>query len=384
MRLRAEKMLTVAAGDNVVRLLPPLIVSEQEIAEGVARLDRACARLTRVASAKANKRRRPDERVRHFLDLIDVPAADLRRMIEAARAMKAKRDRADRPLAGKTLAMIFERPSTRTRVSFEVAMRQLGGDAILLTAEEMQLGRGETLADTARVLSRYVDAIMIRTLDHEAVAELARHATVPVINGLTRRSHPCQVMADVMTFEEHRGPIRGRTVAWTGDANNVLTSWMHAAERFEFRLRVATPPELAPKKPLADWIKSSGAAISLGTDPDEAVKGADCVVTDTWVSMGDRNGARRHNLLKRYQVNARLMARAKPDAIFMHCLPAHRGEEVTDEVIDGPHSVVFDEAENRLHAQKGILAWCLARRSGGCRRSEASQFDGAPTYIPPR
>jgi len=297
--------------------------------------------------------------VRHFLDLIDIPAIELRRMIEDARAMKSKNSRADRPLAGKTLAMIFERPSTRTRVSFEVAMRQLGGDVILLTAEEMQLGRGETLADTARVLSRYIDAIMIRTLDPADIAELARHAAVPVINGLTRRSHPCQVMADVMTFEEHRGPIRGRTVAWTGDANNVLTSWMHAAERFAFRLRVATPPELAPKKPLTDWIKSSGAAISIGADPDEAVKDADCVVTDTWVSMGDRNGARRHNLLKRYQVNARLMARAKADAIFMHCLPAHRGEEVTDEVIDGPHSVVFDEAENRLHAQKGILAWCL-------------------------
>ncbi len=298
--------------------------------------------------------------IRHFLDLIDVPAADLRHVIEIARAMKAKRKRSvERPLAGKSLAMIFERPSTRTRVSFEVAMRQLGGDAIVLTAEEMQLGRGETLADTARVLSRYVDIIMIRALNAEDVAELAQHATVPVINGLTRRSHPCQVMADVMTFEEHRGPIRGRTVAWSGDANNVLTSWMQAAERFDFRLRVATPPELAPKKPLVDWVKSSGAAIHIGTDPEEAVKGADCVVTDTWVSMGDRNGARRHNVLKRYQVNARLMGRAKPDAIFMHCLPAHRGEEVTDDVMDGPQSVVFDEAENRLHAQKGILAWCL-------------------------
>jgi ornithine carbamoyltransferase len=297
--------------------------------------------------------------IRHFLDLIDIPSAELRRMIDNARAMKARRDLAERPLVGKTLAMIFERPSTRTRVSFEVAMRQLGGDVILLTAEEMQLGRGETFADTARVLSRYIDAILIRTLDPTAVTELARHGTVPVINGLTRRSHPCQVLADVMTFEEHRGPIRGRAVAWSGDANNVLTSWMQAAERFEFRLRVATPPELAPKKPLIEWIKSSGAAIDIGTDPDEAVQGADCVVTDAWVSMGDRNGARRHNLLKRYQVNARLMAQAKPDAIFMHCLPAHRGEEVTDEVIDGPHSVVFDEAENRLHAQKGILAWCL-------------------------
>jgi ornithine carbamoyltransferase len=273
--------------------------------------------------------------------------------------MKSRRDRSTRPLAGKTLAMIFERPSTRTRVSFEVAMRQLGGDAILLTAEEMQLGRGETLADTARVLSRYVDAIMIRMVDPAAVAELAHHATIPVINGLTRRSHPCQVLADVMTFEEHRGPIRGRTVAWTGDATNVLTSWMHAAQRFDFHLRVATPAELAPKKPLTDWIKSSAAAITLGTDPEQAVRGVDCVVTDTWVSMGDRNGARRHNLLKRYQVNGRLIAQAKPDTIFMHCLPAHRGEEVTDEVMDGPHSVVFDEAENRLHAQKGLLAWCL-------------------------
>ncbi|HEX4040591.1 MAG TPA: ornithine carbamoyltransferase [Xanthobacteraceae bacterium] len=302
--------------------------------------------------------------VRHFLDLIDVPAADLRAMLAAARAMKAKFKssggvRTDRPLAGKTLAMIFERPSTRTRVSFEVAMRQLGGDAILLTAEEMQLGRGETLGDTARVLSRYIDIIMIRTLDPAAVSELARDATVPVINGLTRRSHPCQVLADVMTFEERLGSIRGRTVAWTGDANNVLTSWMQAAERFKFQLRIASPPELAPKKPLLDWIKSSGATISIGTDPDEAVKDADCVVTDTWVSMGDRNGARRHNLLKGYQVNARLMGRAKPEAIFMHCLPAHRGEEVTDEVMDGPQSVVFDEAENRLHAQKGILTWCL-------------------------
>jgi ornithine carbamoyltransferase len=300
--------------------------------------------------------------VRHFLDLIDIPPGELRGMIAASRAMKARRRGNTRSLAGKTLAMIFERPSTRTRVSFELAMRQLGGDVIVLTADEMQLGRGETIADTARVLSRFVDAIMMRTLDHAAMAELARNATVPVINGLTRRSHPCQVMADVMTYEEKRGPIRGRTVAWTGDANNVLASWMHAAERFEFRLRIATPPELAPKKPLMDWIRGSGAAIRVGTDPEEAVKGADCVVTDTWISMGDKNGARRHNLLKRYQVNARLMAHARPDAIFMHCLPAHRGEEVTDEVIDGPRSVVFDEAENRLHAQKGILAWCLQAR----------------------
>jgi ornithine carbamoyltransferase len=275
-------------------------------------------------------------------------------------SLKASGAPQQRPLAGKTLAMIFDKPSTRTRVSFDVAMRQLGGEAILLTGQEMQLGRGETIADTARVLSRYVDAIMIRTLDHTTLAELARYATVPVINGLTKLSHPCQVMADVMTFEENRGPIRGRIVAWTGDANNVLTSWMHAAQRFNFSLRVATPPELAPKKPLLDWIKTSGAPIKVINDPEEAVTGADCVVTDTWVSMGDRDAdGRRHNLLTRYQVNAALMARAKPDALFMHCLPAHRGEEVTDEVMDGPHSVVFDEAENRLHAQKGILAWCF-------------------------
>jgi ornithine carbamoyltransferase len=303
--------------------------------------------------------------VRHFLDLIDIPKNDLRGMIETSRAIKAKRKSGaiERPLAGRTLAMIFERPSTRTRVSFEVAMRQLGGDAIMLTADEMQLGRGETIADTARVLSRYVDAIMIRSLDHDAVAELAEHASIPVINGLTRRSHPCQVLADVMTFEEHRGPIRGKTVAWSGDANNVLASWMHAAERFEFCLRIASPPELKPKKWLIDWAKSVDADITIGTDPEAAVKGADCVVTDTWVSMGDKDGQRRHNLLKRYQVNARLMAKANAEAVFMHCLPAHRGEEVTDEVIDGPQSVVFDEAENRLHAQKGILAWCLQVKS---------------------
>src|SRR6516162_3641171 len=296
---------------------------------------------------------------RHFLDLIDIPPQELRGMIEASHAMKARRQLGPRRLEGRTLAMIFDTPSARTRASFAIAMRQLGGDAILLTGQEMQLGRGETIADTARVLSRYVDIIVIRTLDHDTLTELARHATVPVINGLTRRSHPCQVLADVMTFEEHRGPIRGKTVAWTGDANNVLTSWMHAAERFDFRLQVATPPELAPKKWLLDWVSASGAMIEIGTDPDEAAKDADCVVTDTWVSMGDRGGQRRHNLLKRYQVTARTMARARPDALFMHCLPAHRGEEVTDEVIDGTQSVVFDEAENRLHAQKGLLAWCL-------------------------
>ena len=301
--------------------------------------------------------------LRHFLDLTDIPKPQLRGMIAASRAFKEKRKAhrggEDRPLAGHTLVMIFEKPSTRTRVSFDVAMRQLGGDAIVLTGQEMQLGRGESIADTARVLSRYADVIMMRILDHKDLLELARHATIPVINGLTRLSHPCQIMADVMTYEEHRGSIQGRVVAWTGDANNVCASWMHAAERFEFELRIATPKELAPKKRVMDWIKQSGAAIIVGDDPEAAAEGADCVVTDTWISMGDKDGERRHNLLKPYQVNARLMARAKSDALFMHCLPAHRGEEVTDEVIDGPQSVVFDEAENRLHAQKGILAWCL-------------------------
>jgi ornithine carbamoyltransferase len=294
--------------------------------------------------------------LRHFLDLNELPTRELRNMLAAGVAMKARlkaHETASRPLQGKILAMIFEKPSTRTRVSFDVGMRQLGGDSIMLTGAEMQLGRGETIADTARVLSRYVDAIMIRILNHEALLELAAHATVPVINGLTRRSHPCQVMADLMTFEEHRGPIEGRTVAWTGDDNNVLTSWAHAAERFQFKLNIATPPQLAPNKAMKEWIKATQAPITLGSDPEAAVRGADCVVTDTWVSMGDKDGEHRHNLLKPYQVNA------KPDALFMHCLPAHRGDEVTDEVIDGPQSVVFEEAENRLHAQKGILAWCF-------------------------
>jgi len=299
--------------------------------------------------------------LRHFLDISELPLRDLRAILDASVAMKKnlKAGKPDRPLKDKTLAMIFERPSTRTRVSFEVGMRQLGGEAIMLTGQEMQLGRGETFADTARVLSRFVDIIMIRILSHDALAEMVEFATVPVINGLTRRSHPTQVMADVMTFEEHRGPIKGRTVAWVGDDNNVLASWAHAAERFGFTLRVATPPQLAPNKRLRDWIKAANAPIVPGTDAREAVRGADCVVTDTWMSMGDKDAEHRHNLLQPYQVDEKLMSLAKPDAIFMHCLPAHRGEEVTDEVIDGPQSVVFDEAENRLHAHKGILAWCL-------------------------
>jgi ornithine carbamoyltransferase len=299
---------------------------------------------------------------RHFLDLRDLSSETLTGILAESRRIKAARNgarRGDGPLAGKVLAMVFERPSTRTRVSFDVGMRELGGETLMLTGEEMQIGRGETIADTARVLSRYVDAIMIRILDHDALTELAANATVPVINGLTRLSHPCQVMADVLTFEEHRGPIRGRTIAWTGDANNVLASWVEAAGRFDFTLRIATPPELAPRAAVTDWAKANGARISWTTDAFEAADGADCVVTDTWVSMGDEESERRQNLLAPYQVNDRLMAAAAKDAIFMHCLPAHRGEEVTASVMDGPQSVVFDEAENRLHAQKGILAWCF-------------------------
>ncbi len=297
---------------------------------------------------------------RHFLDLADFEPGTLRAILDDAARMKRGGGKdPSAPLAGKTLAMIFERPSTRTRVSFDVAMRQLGGETLVLTGKEMQLGRGETISDTARVLSRYIDAIMIRILDPEALAELAQHATVPVINGLTRRSHPCQIMADVMTFEEHRGPIQGRRVAWTGDCNNVTQSWIEAAPKFGFDLRIATPPELIPPGGLADLISAGNGSVEVMTDPYDAVDGADCVVTDTWVSMGDGERQRRHNLLQRYQVNASLMAAAAPEAVFMHCLPAHRGEEVTDEVIDGPQSVVFDEAENRLHAQKGVLAWCL-------------------------
>lgn len=302
-----------------------------------------------------------DNGVRHFLDLTEIPAQELRRVLDLSKDLKAQRKAgtAERPLAGKSLAMVFDKPSTRTRVSFDLAMRQLGGETIMLTGAEMQLGRGESIADTARVLSRFVDAIMIRILDHENLTELAQYATVPVINGLTRVSHPCQVMADVLTFEEHKGPIKGRTVAWTGDTNNVLASWVHAAERFDFALKVATPKELSPRQALKDFVKRTKAKVTFMRDPEKAVEGADCVVTDTWVSMGDKETEKRHNLLKPYQVNRALMSRAAPGAIFMHCLPAHRGEEVTDEVMDGPQSVVFDEAENRLHAQKGILAWCF-------------------------
>jgi ornithine carbamoyltransferase len=301
---------------------------------------------------------------KHFLDLSDHDGTTLRAIIDEAKARKAARtglakgvtDK-DAPLAGRVLAMIFDKQSTRTRISFDVAMRQLGGTTLMLTGNEMQLAREETIADTARVISRYVDAVMIRLLDHEMVEELAANATIPVINGLTKWSHPAQVMADVMTFEEHRGPIAGATVAWSGDSNNVLTSWVHAARKFDFILRVASPRELSADPEVVQWAK--GARIEFGHDPEAAAKNADCIVSDAWVSMGDDDATKRHNLLKPYQVNARLMGLAGKDAIFMHCLPAHRGEEVTDDVIDGPQSAVFDEAENRLHAQKAILAWAL-------------------------
>ncbi|MDE2577322.1 MAG: ornithine carbamoyltransferase [Hyphomicrobiales bacterium] len=303
-------------------------------------------------------------RTRHFLDLTDYSGADLRRILDLSRKLKAERaamragDIAP-PLKGRTLAMIFDKPSTRTRVSFDVAIRELGGEAIMLTGQEMQLGRGETIADTARVLSRFVDAIMIRILSHDDLLELAHHASVPVVNGLTKLSHPCQVMADILTFEEKQGAIEGRTVAWVGDFNNVLTSWIHAAARLPFKLNIATPEELAPPAGLIAAARKDGAQINVMRDAREAVRGADAVITDCWVSMGDENETDRHRLLAPYQVNANLMKEAAGEAIFMHCLPAHRGEEVTDAVIDGPQSAVFDEAENRLHVQKGVLAWCL-------------------------
>jgi len=291
---------------------------------------------------------------RHFLDLDALDAATLREILELAKRLKKE----PMPrLAGRTLAMIFEKPSTRTRVSFEVAMHHLGGHGLVLNTADMQLGRGESYADTARVLSRYVDAVMIRTTEHGKLLAIAEHATVPVINGLTDRSHPCQIMADILTFEEHKGPIAGARVAWVGDGNNVAASWIHAAERFGFDLHLACPKDLTPDPTLVTW---AGPRLTLTRDPVEAVAGADAIVTDTWVSMGQVDGDARMRALSGYQVDEKLMARAAPDAIFMHCLPAHRGQEVTDAVMDGPRSVVFDEAENRLHAQKGILAWCLS------------------------
>jgi len=301
---------------------------------------------------------------RHFLDISALDSKTLRRILDAAHAMKKAGKRVPAALRPKgienlVLVMIFEKPSTRTRVSFDIAMRQLGGGALSLNHTDLQLGRGESVADTARVLSRYADGIMIRANSHETLLELARHATIPVVNGLTDKSHPCQVMADVMTFEEHLGAIKGRTVAWIGDGNNVAISWMHAAARFGFSLRLACPDQLEPEDEALEWVKTQKADVSLSNDPEKAVKGADCVVTDTWVSMGQSDAAKRKKILAPFGVDAKLMSKAAKGAIFMHCLPAYRGLEVSQDVLEGPQSVVWDEAENRLHAQKAILAWCL-------------------------
>jgi ornithine carbamoyltransferase len=314
---------------------------------------------------------------KHFLDLDVLDAKTLRAIVDAAAAMKksGKVPKALHVPAGAVLAMIFEKPSTRTRVSFEVAIHELGGTSIVLSPQDMQLGRGETVADTARVLSRYVDAIMLRTGPHATLTEFAAHATIPVINGLTARSHPCQVMADVMTFEERKGAIKGRIIAWIGDANNVATSWVHAAARFGFTLRIAAPADFAPSPDLLAWAWTEGADVEVSEDAVSAARGADCVVTDTWVSMGDNDEQRRKLALRPFQVGEAKMAAAKADAIFMHCLPAHRGDEVTAAVIDGPQSAVWDEAENRLHVQKAILAWCLGGGRLGAKR--ASDKGGA-------
>jgi ornithine carbamoyltransferase len=306
--------------------------------------------------------------MKHFLDINKTDPADLRSMIDTAAAMKSARagqpkgaPDEEQPLVNRMVALIFEKPSTRTRVSFDVGVRQMGGQTMVLSGSEMQLGHGETIADTARVLSRYVDLIMIRTFEEDVLLELAEHATVPVINGLTNRTHPCQIMADVLTYEEHRGPIAGRKVTWCGDGNNVFASFAHAAGQFGFDLTFSGPPTLDPEEVFLDEARAKGADVKIERDPAKAVAGADLVVTDTWVSMHDSQSARerRHNQLRPYQVNEALMAQAKPDALFMHCLPAHRDEEVTSAVMDGPQSVIFDEAENRLHAQKAILRWCL-------------------------
>ncbi|KGB80662.1 ornithine carbamoyltransferase [Rhodovulum sp. NI22] len=304
----------------------------------------------------------------HFLDINTTDPADLRAMIDQARAMKQARagrpkgaPDAGLPLEGRMVALIFEKPSTRTRVSFDVGVRQMGGQTMVLSGSDMQLGHGETIADTARVLSRYVDLIMIRTFEEATLLEMAEYATVPVINGLTNRTHPCQIMADILTFEEHRGPIAGRKVVWTGDGNNVCASFIQAAGQFGFDFTFTGPPTLDPEAAFLEEARAKGVTAEIERDPRRAVEGADLVVTDTWVSMHDPQSARerRHNQLRPYQVNETLMSHAKPDALFMHCLPAHRDEEATGAVMDGPHSVIFDEAENRLHAQKAVLRYCL-------------------------
>ncbi|MBL3571785.1 ornithine carbamoyltransferase [Rhodovulum sulfidophilum] len=304
----------------------------------------------------------------HFLDIATTEPADLRGILDNALAMKrARAGRSkgapddDRPLDGRMVALIFEKPSTRTRISFDVGVRQMGGETMVLSGKDMQLGHGETIADTARVLSRYVDLIMIRTFEEATLQEMADYASVPVINGLTNRTHPCQIMADLLTFEEHRGPIAGRKVVWSGDGNNVCASFIQAAGQLGFDLTFTGPATLDPEAVFVEAARAKGATVTIERDPLKAVEGADLVVTDTWVSMHDPQSARerRHNQLRPYQVNERLMEAAKPDALFMHCLPAHRNEEATNAVMDGPHSVIFDEAENRLHAQKAVMRYCL-------------------------
>ena len=303
-----------------------------------------------------------------FLDINKTNPTELRTIIDTARRMKGARAGyakgaldSEQPLAGYMVALIFEKPSTRTRISFDVGTRQMGGQTMVLSGADMQLGHGETIADTARVMSRYVDLIMIRTFEEATLLEMAEHATVPVINGLTNRTHPCQIMADIMTFEEYRGPIKGRKVVWSGDGNNTFSSFVHAAGQFGFDLTFTGPEVLEPAQSLLDEARSKGVNVKIDRDPDTAVKDADLVGTDTCVSMHDPQSARerRHNQLRSYQVNADLMSRAKPEALFMHCLPAHRDDEATSEVMDGPQSVIFDEAENRLHAQKAIIRHCL-------------------------
>ena len=304
----------------------------------------------------------------HFLDINKTDPAALRNIIDCAITMKKARKGAprgyldtDAPLTGRVAALIFEKPSTRTRISFDVGMRQMGGQTMVLSGADMQLGHGETIADTARVISRYVDLIMIRTFEEATLLEMAEYATVPVINGLTNRTHPCQIMADVMTFEEHRGPIKGKKVVWSGDGNNVFASFAHAAGQFEFDLTFTGPETLDPERIFIDEARAKGANVVIERDPNLAFEGADLVVTDTWVSMHDPQSARerRNNHLRGYQVNTKLMSKAKPNALFMHCLPAHRNDEATSEVMDGPNSVIFDEAENRLHVQKAIMRHCL-------------------------
>ena len=302
----------------------------------------------------------------NFLDIKTIESSELKKIIQTALEIKKSRSGltkgaldSDKALEGQIVALIFEKPSTRTRISFDVGVRQMGGQTIVLSGKDMQLGHGETIADTARVLSRYVDLIMLRTYEEATLHEMAQFATVPVINGLTNFSHPCQIMADIITFEERRGSIADRVVTWSGDGNNVAQSWIHAAVKLGFTLKLACPDPLKPSQDILDWAVAEGGDIVLTNSPEEGVSEADLVVTDTWVSMGDKDADMRRQLLLPFQVNADLMARANPDALFMHCLPAHRGEEVTNDVMDGPQSVIWDEAENRLHAQKGILSWCL-------------------------